>query len=442
EAFILVGIVVFLFLGDWRSTLIPALAVPVSLIGTFTFMQFLGITLNLITLFALVLAIGVVVDDAIVVIEAVHAKMETEHLKPREATMAAMKEISGAIIAITFLMAAVFIPVAFMSGPVGMFYRQFSITMATSIILSGVVALTLTPALCAVILKNEHGKVRKKTPINVFIDAFNSAFERTSNRYTQVLVKIVNRRTITFALLVLFCVGTYFVNKTVPSGFIPNEDQGMFYAIIQTPPGSSLERTFDVSERLQKIAEKVEGVKSVSALAGYEILSEGTSSNTGTCLINLKDWSERKHNVQQTIEELEEKTKDIAGASIEFFQPPAVPGYGAAGGFELRLLDKSGTGDYKKMETVNKEFVAELNKHKELTSVFSFYSASFPQYLLRVDNDIAQQKGVTIDNAMNTLSTLIGSNYEISFIKYGRMYKVIVQAAPQYRALPEDILKL
>jgi HAE1 family hydrophobic/amphiphilic exporter-1 len=442
EAFILVGIVVFLFLGDWRSTLIPALAVPVSLIGTFTFMQFLGITLNLITLFALVLAIGVVVDDAIVVIEAVHAKMETEHLKPREATMAAMKEISGAIIAITFLMAAVFIPVAFMSGPVGMFYRQFSITMATSIILSGVVALTLTPALCAVILKNEHGKVRKKTPVNVFIDAFNSAFERTSNRYTQVLVKIVNRRTITFALLVLFCVGTYFVNKTVPSGFIPNEDQGMFYAIIQTPPGSSLERTFDVSERLQKIAEKVEGVKSVSALAGYEILSEGTSSNTGTCLINLKDWSERKHNVQQTIEELEEKTKDIAGASIEYFQPPAVPGYGAAGGFELRLLDKSGTGDYKKMETVNKEFVAELNKHKELTSVFSFYSASFPQYLLRVDNDIAQQKGVTIDNAMNTLSTLIGSNYEISFIKYGRMYKVIVQAAPQYRALPEDILKL
>ncbi len=442
EAFILVGIVVFLFLGDWRSTLIPALAVPVSLIGTFTFMQFLGITLNLITLFALVLAIGVVVDDAIVVIEAVHAKMETDHLKPREATMAAMKEISGAIIAITFLMAAVFIPVAFMSGPVGMFYRQFSITMATSIILSGVVALTLTPALCAVILKNEHGKARKKTPINVFIDAFNSMFERSSNKYTQVLAKIVNRRTVTFLMLLIFCVATYFINKTVPSGFIPNEDQGMFYAIIQTPPGSSLERTFDVSERLQKIAEKVEGVKSVSALAGYEILSEGTSSNTGTCLINLKDWSERKHNVQQIIEELEEKTKDIAGASIEFFQPPAVPGYGAAGGFELRLLDKSGTGDYKKMETVNKEFVAELNKHKELTSVFSFYSASFPQYLLRVDNDIAQQKGVTIDNAMNTLSTLIGSNYEISFIKYGRMYKVIVQAAPQYRALPEDILKL
>ncbi|HNE50228.1 MAG: efflux RND transporter permease subunit [Chitinophagales bacterium] len=442
EAFILVGLVVFLFLGDWRSTLIPALAVPVSLIGTFTFMQFLGITLNLITLFALVLAIGVVVDDAIVVIEAVHAKMETEHLKPREATMAAMREISGAIIAITFLMAAVFVPVAFMSGPVGMFYRQFSITMATSIILSGVVALTLTPALCAVILKNEHGKVKKKTPINVFIDAFNRTFERTSNRYTQVLSKIVNRRTVTFALLVLFCVATYFINKTVPSGFIPSEDQGMFYAIIQTPPGSSLERTFDISERLQKVAEKVEGVKSVSALAGYEILSEGTSSNTGTCLINLKDWSERKHSVQQIIEELEEKTKDIAGASIEFFQPPAVPGYGAAGGFELRLLDKSGTGDYKKMETVNKEFVAELNKHKELTSVFSFYSASFPQYLLRVNNDIAQQKGVTIDNAMNTLSTLIGSNYEISFIKYGRMYKVIVQAAPQYRALPEDILKL
>ena len=442
EAFILVGLVVFLFLGDWRSTLIPALAVPVSLIGTFAFMQFFGITLNLITLFALVLAIGVVVDDAIVVIEAVHAKMETEHLSPRLATKAAIGEISGAIIAITFLMAAVFIPVAFMSGPVGMFYRQFSITMATAIILSGIVALTLTPALCAIILKNNHGKNKKKSPIDKFIGAFNNAFDKSANKYVNILSRIINRRVVTFCLLLLFCLATYFVNKTVPSGFIPNEDQGMFYAIIQTPPGSSLERTNEVAERLQKIAEKIDGIKSVSALAGYEILTEGTGSNSGTCLINLKDWSERKHNVQEIIHELEEKTKDIAGANIEFFQPPAVPGYGAAGGFELRLLDKAGSGDYKRMEAVNNEFVKELSKRPELTSVFSFYSSSFPQYLLRVDNDLAQQKGVTIDNAMNTLSTLLGSNYEISFIQYGRMYKVIVQAAPQYRALPEDILKL
>ncbi|MFV5695283.1 efflux RND transporter permease subunit [Flavobacterium sp. LB3P122] len=442
EAFILVGLVVFLFLGDWRSTIIPAIAVPVSLIGTFVFMQFFGITLNLITLFALVLAIGVVVDDAIVVIEAVHAKMEEEHLSPIKATKKAMHEIAGAIIAITFLMAAVFIPVAFMSGPVGIFYRQFSITMATAIILSGIVALTLTPALCAIMLKNNHGKPKKRTPVNRFIDGFNNKFNSTAGKYQNALRYIINRRTITFITLIGFCVGTWIISSNVPSGFIPNEDQGMFYAIIQTPPGSSLERTNSVAEKLQKIAETVEGVQSVSALAGYEILTEGTGSNAGTCLINLKDWNDRKHSVQQVMAELEEKTKDIPGANIEFFQPPAVPGYGAAGGFELRLLDKAGSGDYKKMETVNAEFVKELNKRPELSSVFSFYSASFPQFMMKVDNDLAQQKGVSIENAMNTLSTLVGSNYEISFIKYGFNYKVIVQAAPEYRALPEDILKL
>ena len=442
EAFILVGLVVFLFLGDWRSTLIPAIAVPVSLIGTFVFMQFFGITLNLITLFALVLAIGIVVDNAIVVIEAVHAKMESKNISARKATKEAMHEISGAIVAITFVMAAVFIPVAFMSGPVGIFYRQFSITMATSIILSGVVALTLTPALCAIMLKNNHGKIKKKTWLNSILDGFNNWFSKLTGSYQQVLGKIASKRVVTFLMLLAFCVGIYFLNNSVPSGFIPNEDQGMFYAVIQTPPGSSLERTNQVAERLQKIAEGIDDVQSVSALAGYEILTEGTGANAGTCLINLKSWDDRTHNVQQIMAELEEKTKDITGATIEFFQPPAVPGYGAAGGFELRLLDKAGSGNYKKMETVNNDFVKALNKRKELSSVFSFYSASFPQYMLKVDNDLAQQKGITIENALNTLSTLIGSNYEISFIKYDRQYKVMVQASPEYRALPEDILKL
>lgn len=442
EAFILVGLVVFLFLGDWRSTLIPAIAVPVSLIGTFVFMQFFGITLNLITLFALVLAIGVVVDDAIVVIEAVHAKMEEKYLSPLKATQEAMHEISGAIIAITFLMAAVFIPVAFMSGPVGIFYRQFSITMATAIILSGIVALTLTPALCALILRNTHGKPKKATGLDKFLSSFNNGFNRLSGKYQKVLGTIVNRRAVTFILLLAFCIGTYFLNNSVPAGFIPNEDQGMFYAIIQTPPGSSLERTNQIAERLQKIAEGIEGVQSVSSLAGYEILTEGTGSNSGTCLINLKSWEDRKNSVQDVINELEEKSHDVTGATIEFFQPPAVPGYGAAGGFELRLLDKAGSGDYKKMETVSRDFVSELSKRPELSSVFTFYSASFPQYMLRIDNDIAQQKGVTLENAMNTLSTMIGSNYETNFIKYDRQYNVMVQALPQYRALPEDVLKL
>jgi hydrophobic/amphiphilic exporter-1 (mainly G- bacteria), HAE1 family len=442
EAFILVSLVVFLFLGDFRSTLIPTLAVPVSLIGTFFFMQFFGITLNLITLFALVLAIGIVVDDAIVVVEAVHAKMEEKNLSPKAATEEAIGEISGAIIAITLVMAAVFIPVAFMSGPVGIFYRQFSVTMATSIILSGIVALTLTPALCAMILKNNHGKPKSKNPLNSFLAGFNRLFDRLLGRYVKILNVIVNRRVVTFLVLVAFCVGTYLVSNTVPSGFIPNEDQGVFYAIVLTPPGSTLERTDEISCELERIALTIEGVSSVSTMAGYEILSEGTGANAGTCLVNLKPWDERKHSVSEIMEELEEKTKDVKGATIEFFPPPAVPGYGAAGGFELRVLDKVGTGDYKLMETVTKNFVAELSKRPELQSVFTFYSASFPQYMLNVDNDKAQQKGVSIDNAMTTLSTLVGSNYETSFIKYDRQYKVMVQALPEYRALPEDILKL
>ena len=442
EAFILVALVVFLFLGDWRSTLIPAMAVPVSLIGTFVFMQFFGITINMITLFALVLAIGVVVDDAIVVIEAVHAKMEEKNLSVLKATEEAMHEISGAIIAITFVMAAVFVPIAFMSGPVGIFFRQFSITMATAIILSGLVALTLTPALCVLILKNEHGKPKKKTGVNRMIERFNTWFNRTAGRYENLVAKIITRRTVTFTMLIAFCAGVWAINTTVPSGFIPNDDQGMVYAIILTPPGSTLERTNRIAEQLQEIASHMADVQSVSSLAGYEVLTEGTGANSGTCLINLKNWDERKHSAAEVIKELEERSKSITGATLEFFQPPAVPGYGAAGGFELRLLDKTGNNDYKMMETVSREFVKDLQKRPELQSVFTFYSASFPQYMLRVDNDIAEQKGVTIENAMNTLSTLIGSNYETSFIKFNRQYKVMVQALPQYRALPDDILKL
>lgn len=440
EAFILVSLVVFLFLGDWRSTIIPAIAVPVSLVGTFFFMQYFGITINLITLFALVLAIGIVVDNAIVVVEAVHAKMEELDLDPVTATEQAMSEISGAIIAITLVMAAVFIPVAFMSGPVGIFYRQFSVTMATSIILSGVIALTLTPALCAAILKNTHGK--RKNFLERKLQSFNNWFNRVLGRYKNLLSKIVYRRLLTFGLLIGFCVGTWKISAGVPAGFIPNEDQGMFYAIVLTPAGSTLERTDAVLSQIQKLTKDIEDIQSVSTTAGFEILTEGTEACSGTCLVNLKSWDKRKHNVDEIIEELEEKTKDIKGATIEFFPPPAVPGYGAAGGFELRLLDKNGSGDYKKMEAVSKEFTAELNKRKELSSVFTFYNASFPQYMLNVDNDKAQQKGVSIENAMDNLSNLIGSTYAASFIKYDRQYKVMVQALPQYRALPEDILKL
>jgi hydrophobic/amphiphilic exporter-1 (mainly G- bacteria), HAE1 family len=442
DAFILVALVVFLFLGDWRSTLIPTLAVPVSLIGAFMFMQLFGLTINMITLFALVLAIGIVVDDAIVVVEAVHAKMEEENISPYNAVRKVIREISGAVIAITLLMTAVFVPVAFMTGPVGIFFRQFAITMATSIVISGFVALTLTPVLCAMILKNNHGIPRKKTWLNRFLDGFNNGFEKLTGKYVGLLKLIVNRRVITFGILLVFGLGIFGITKTLPSGFIPSEDQGMIYAIVQTPPGSTLERTNDISLQLQKIIEKVDGVQSVSSIAGYEVLTEGRGSNAGTCLINLKPWEEREHTVNEIIYELEEKAKVIPGATIEFFDPPAVPGYGAAGGFALQLLDKTNSGDYDQLERVKNDFMKELEKRPELSGLFTFFSANYPQYEIEIDNELAMQKGVSIGNAMNTLSIFVGSTYEQGFIKYQRFFKVFVQAAPEFRKLPTDIMKL
>jgi len=441
DAFLLVALVVFLFLGDWRSTLIPIIAVPVSLIGAFFFMQMFGLSINLITLFALVLAIGIVVDDAIVVVEAVHAKMEEEHLSPFKAVQSVMGEISGAIIAITLVMVSVFVPIAFMSGPVGTFYRQFSITMASSIILSAVVALTLTPVLCAMILKNNHGKPRKKSPINRFIDWFNRRFDKLTGRYVSLLKLIVNRRILTVLILVIFSAGIVVENNILPGGFIPGEDQGTIYAIIQTPPGSTLEATNKVSRELQQICEKVEGIESVSSLAGYEIMTEGRGSNAGTCLINLKPWGDRERNVHEIMEELEEKSRDL-GAIVEYFEPPAVPGFGSSGGFSMRLLEKNASNDYQAFDKINKDFMAELKNRKELTGLFTFFAANYPQYELVIDNKAAMQKGVSIGKAMENLNIMIGSTYEQGFIRFGRFFKVYVQSGPEFRRMPSDILDL
>ncbi|WP_067033793.1 efflux RND transporter permease subunit [Allomuricauda sp. CP2A] len=441
DAFILVAIVVFLFLGDWRSTLIPIIAVPVSLIGAFFVMQLFGLSINLITLFALVLAIGIVVDNAIVVVEAVHVKMHEENLTPYKASYEVLGEIGGAIIAITLVMTSVFIPISFMTGPVGVFYRQFSITMAGSIVISAIVALTLTPVLCAMMLKNTHGKPRRKSPVNRFIDWFNAKFEKLTGRYVGVLNKIVNRRVVTFGILLAFCAGIFFTNQVLPAGFIPNEDQGMIYAIIQTPPGATLERTNEVARKLQKICEETEGVESVSSLAGYEIMTEGRGSNAGTCLINLKPWSQREHSVHEIMEELEEETKDL-GAVIEYFEPPAVPGFGSSGGFSMRLLDKTNGTDYHEFERINNNFMDALRERKELAGLFTFFAANYPQYELKINNKAAMQKGVSIGKAMENLNILIGSTYEQGFIRFGRFFKVYTQAAPEYRGMPSDLEKL
>ena len=530
EAFILVSLVVFLFLGDFRSTLIPTLAVPVSLIGTFFFMSLFGMSINLITLFALVLAIGVVVDDAIVVVEAVHEKMHAKHLSPYAATKEVIGEISGAIIAITLVMTSVFIPVTFMPGAVGVFYRQFALTMAMSIVLSGVVALTLTPVLCAMILKPHTGYVeqkgivglinrllkkisgryafvlrgllcvflgaavgygvyellhveivhevlseqvelthlrtviigvvmavlfaftfravfsgsepnekKKKGPIGIFLYYFDRGVDKVTNAFTWIVGLIITRRIFTMLVIGVFGYGILLVNEVLPSGFIPLEDQGVIYGIIQTPPGSTLEYTNSKSHELQKICEEFDEITSVTSLAGYEILTEGRGSNAGTCLINLKPWSERKLTSKEIIEELEQKGRAIANVKLEFFEPPAVPGFGAAGGFSLCLLDKTNSGDYDAFGKITENFLAELGKRKELKGLFTFFANNYPQYEVVIDNDVAMQKGVSIADAMENLSIVVGSTWEQGFIRFGQFYKVYVQSAPEFRRYPEDL---
>lgn len=443
EAFILVSLVVFLFLQDFRSTLIPAIAVPVSLVGTFFFIQFLGFSLNLVTLFALVLAIGIVVDNAIVVVEAVHAKMEHSQISARKATEQAMREITGAIIAITLVMSAVFIPVAFMSGPTGIFYRQFSLTMAIAIVLSGIIALTLTPALCALLLKNQHHDQKKQNKLIVKIfGGFNHWYNGIENKYANLLKRILSRRVITFGILLLFILGTGFLGKIIPTGFIPNEDQGTFYVSVTTPAGATLERTKEIVNTIQKEANKINEVESVSSLSGTNILSDGTGATYGTLLINLKPWKDRSKSVTEISDELKASTINIHGAKLEFFPPPAVPGYGNASGFELRLLDKTGSGDFKKQEAVVKKFIEDLMVRPEIGSAFTIFDASYPQYMLHIDEDKAAQKGITVNNAMSSLQTLLGSEYATNFIRFGQMYKVMVQALPEYRSNPDNLLNL
>ncbi len=442
EAFILVAIVVFLFLQDFRSTLIPVLAVPVALVGTFAFMKIFGFSINLLTLFALVLAIGIVVDNAIVVVEAVHAKMQEKHLNAREATIESIEEISSAIIAITLVMSAVFIPVAFLSGPVGIFYRQFSVTMAISIVISGINALTLTPALCALLLKNTHNQPAKKNVLNRFFDKFNEKYDKLSENYQKLLRLIVNRRIVTLIALVVFCLGTWGVGSVLPTSFIPTEDQGTIYANVTTPVGSTLERTEQVMNEIDKAAKKITEIESISSLSGFSMMTDGVGASFGMSTISLKPWHERKARANDIIEQLVEKTKYIKDADIQFFPPPAVPGFGNASGFEFRVLDKTGSGNLQQTARVTNDFIEKLKQRPEINEVFSSFNPNFPQYLIHIDQDIASKKGVSVDAAMSNLQSLIGSYYATNFILFGQMYKVMIQADPRYRALPDDIMKL
>jgi HAE1 family hydrophobic/amphiphilic exporter-1 len=393
--------------------------------------------------------------------------------------MEVVHEISGAIIAITLVMTAVFLPVTFVPGPVGTFYREFGITMATSIVLSGVVALTLTPVLCAMILKpHTHPgkeKARRKLWATILFGLvglvvlgaitylayllwgllglliflipflqkpFDRAIELGTRFYGGVLQRTVMRRVVTLLIIGGFGAATYLVNETLATGFIPGEDQGIIYGIIQTPPGSTLEYTNAKSHELQKIAKELDEVVSVTSLAGYEVLTEGRGSNAGTCIINLKNWTDRKRDAREIIEVLEHKCEEISDVKVEFFEPPAVPGFGAAGGFAMRLLDKTNSLDYHRLGEVTNDFMAALAKRKELKNLFTFYSSSYPQYELIINNDVAMQKGVSIEKALENLNILIGSTYEQGFILFGQFFKVYVQAAPEFRRMPEDLENL
>lgn len=442
DAFILVTLVVFLFLGDWRSTVIPVIAVPISLVGAFFVLALFGMSINLITLFAVVLAIGIVVDDAIVVVEAVHFNMEKDpSLTPYAATQKAMGELGSAILAITMVMISVFVPIAFIPGPVGVFYRQFSFTMSSAILISALVALTLTPVLCAMFLKNHAGHKHSRNLLQWLISRFNALFEVLTSVYMWLLNRIVTKKIMCLGVILLFGAGIVYVSQKVSSGFVPNEDQGTIYAIVQTPPGSSLEYTNKVMGQLEKITKMVAGVDSVTSMAGYEIMTEGRGSNAGTCLINLKDWHERRENVHEIIEKLEHCTAELGGR-VEFFEPPAIPGFGSSGGFSLRLLDKTGDLRYQELQVATQKFMENLTKRKEISGLFTFYNASYPQYEIKIDNQRAMQKGVSISAAMRNLDIMNSGSYEQGFVKFGRFFKVFTQAAPEYRRNLDDLKTL
>lgn len=439
EAFILVFIIVYLFLQDFRSTLIPALAVPVSLVGSLFFMEMMGFSLNMLTLFALVLAIGIVVDNAIVVVEAVHAKMAAKKTNAREATIEAMKEMGGAIVAITLVMSAVFVPVAFMTGPVGIFYRQFSLTLAVAIVISGVNALTLTPALCALMLK-PHVPAVPVGFFGKFFHGFNNAYDRTASKYRNLIGRIAFRRGITVAMLIGFFALTWGTNAILPSGFIPTEDQGVVYVNVTTPSGSTVERTEAVLDEVDRIARNIPAVQSTSTLAGYSLITESAGASYGMGMVNLRPWEDREEVLGEVIKRLEKETAGITDAKIEFFPPPTVPGFGNASGFELRIQDRTGSGDLQNLARVTDQFIGEIEASPETGYAFSSFDASFPQYLIHMDYEMAAKKGISVEAAMNTLQTMVGSYYASNFIRFGMMYKVMVQASPEFREKPEEIL--
>lgn len=443
EAFILVFIVVFVFLQDFRSTLIPAIAVPVSIVGTFFFLNLFGYSINLLTLFALVLAIGIVVDDAIVVVEAVHAKLEQGAKSALSATHSAMEEITGAIISITLVMAAVFVPVTFITGPTGVFYEQFGVTLIVSIIISAVNALTLSPALCAIFLKTHDEEIKRKGWLGRFFAKFNLAFDATTRKYVNSLGFLYKHKWITVIFLIACAVGIIWSSNTMPTGFVPGEDRGMVFANVELAPGASLDRTVEASNELRAKIKDIPGVNAVSMVSGFSMMS-GAGSNYGIGFIKLDNWSERKDkskSVDAIIGQLFGAAASIPDANIIFFQPPSVPGFGVSAGFELQLLDRSG-GSFDELQETTQQYLQELMKRPEIQYAQTSFNVDYPQYEINVDIPRAKEAGISVNSILGALQGYIGSVYAADFTKYGKQYRVYVQALPEDRSKPEDLRQI
>ncbi len=445
EAFILVFIVVFLFLQDFRSTLIPAIAVPVAILGTFFFMSLLGFSINLLTLFALVLAIGIVVDDAIVVVEAVHAKMEHRHLPPRAATISAMSEITGAIISITLVMSAVFLPVGFMEGSTGVFYRQFAFTMAIAIIISAVNALTLSPALAALFLKEHaavdaNGVVRKKTFKEKFFAGFNSGFDRLTNKYINSVRFLIKHKWASMAGLALVLFATVYMVKKTPSGFIPSEDQGFIAVSMSMPAGASLERTTEVMKQVEETLRPIEANRTLMGLSGFNMLTQSSSPSSGVAFLNLKHAKDRGKvkDINAIMDEVRQRLSVIKGANFFVFTFPTVPGFSNVDGLDIVLQDKSG-GALDKFSGIANNFIGELMKRKEIAVAFTAFKADYPQLEMEVDNEKAEQLGVSVKDIMQTMQAYFGSAQASDFNRFGKYYRVMVQADKVSRATPESM---
>jgi len=431
----LVILVVFLFLQSWRATLIPVLAIPVSIIGTFIFFIPLNFTINTLTLFGFVLAIGIVVDDAIVVVEAVQHYIDTEKISAREATEKAMKDISGPVVAIALILAAVFVPVGFIPGIVGRLYQQFAITIAISVLISAFIALSLTPALCSLLLKPMHLD-EKSRGFNWFFYKFNAAFERMASGYTNSVNKWIKKTPYVIILLVCICVGVFFLFRNKPTGFIPQEDEGRLYITYELPEASSTSRSLETLDKLMKIIGETKGIRHYAALGGLNAITFAVKANGGTIFTSLQPWDDRKAKELQLkgiMATLQQKFAAIKEANILVIAPPAIPGLGQTGGFTFELQQKESTDDINAFERVVRNFIAEANKRPEIGRAYTFFTARTPGYQLDVDREKCKKLGVSLADVYNTIQTYLGSTYVNDLTIYGRNFRVVAQADTAYR---------